>query len=602
MSDADSSRTPSPIIPQINISHTAAANIAKATSTNDSSFQLYLDPLWSNEEYTRETPLDSWRSKRASSSQAPSFSIHQPVDEPEPSAFDVQKEVADLLEKRDQFQKEGEKLFARLRKTATTIQIDSDSPVGSLGAAYYDIEGGADNEANSDDSDYSEPDFADGDMDEVARVVNVEDYEYVPEASPTPYEATPQPELEGTIYIGGPAPEDIEPGSKVKPGQPRVRTVLKGEEKQRADDVLKKTTPEDRSIRTLLSLENLIECKFLKEGVGLSPEAGPSNAKKPSRKRKEQEASSSFIEIVNEDMSQKSGKLPPFMAKSKVKKVPPKPKAHAELQVDTTKTPLSEKDLADRDAQIIQDRIHGASGSKRQRTDDSTLHPPKNPTTPATMSQHLFGMLGSMFAGEKEPETWWKAPPEDNATAITRCLAEAFIRQASHTKAFNKLNASNKELDMKNKVLMFQKEEDKRSLEKTYKADLEAKEDELKKSTAEVEKLASELKVAKETQQKMEGDVAKLRALEEEVTKLRSDLKVAQAEVATAAEEGMAKGSVEFMKDFIRKIPDFDWERLGPGNTDFAATLRKEIEDEDAEEERLAAEAAKVNQDAPPPS
>lgn len=72
----------------------------------------------------------------------------------------------------------------------------------SLGGAYYDLEGGGDNEANSDDTDYEEPSFVDGDLDEVSRVVIFEDYTYVPKASPATYVSTPQTELEGVIYVG----------------------------------------------------------------------------------------------------------------------------------------------------------------------------------------------------------------------------------------------------------------------------------------------------------------------------------------------------------------------------------------------------------------
>lgn len=73
--------------------------------------------------------------------------------------------------------------------------------------------------------------------------------------------------------------------------------------------------------------------------------------------------------------------------------------------------------------------------------------------------------------------------------------------------------------------------------------------------------------------------------------KLKSDLEAAKTELATAEETFLLKGQVVFMKEFIRKIPTFDWDQLRPGNADFAKILRKEIEDEDADEARLAEEA-----------
>lgn len=48
-------------------------------------------------------------------------------------------------------------------------------------------EGGSDNEAlDSDDDNYEEPEFANGDLDEVSKIINVCDYDYIQEASPRP--------------------------------------------------------------------------------------------------------------------------------------------------------------------------------------------------------------------------------------------------------------------------------------------------------------------------------------------------------------------------------------------------------------------------------
>ncbi|KAK1353165.1 hypothetical protein POM88_053003 [Heracleum sosnowskyi] len=429
------SRTPAPI-PHIQISEKVAANIVKAASTSDGSFKLYLDPLWSNEEYTREMHLSSWTSKCPSGSQSQS----------------VEATPSEVMPR------------CTATENKTPITIDFDSSVESSGDAYYDLEGGGDNEVNSDDINYEEPSFADGDLDEMARV----------------------------------------------------------------------------------------EC------VGLSPEAGPSYARRASRKRKlREDASSSHVNITDEeDISQKSGKggLPSFILKNKsgvAKKSVSQPQAHAKKP----KNPLNEHEVAERDAQIIQARIQGTVEdhvSKRQRKDGSSLQALKASVT-ATMTQHLFGTLGSKYAGESEPSNWWKAKPNENATALTKCLAEAFIRQSAHTKSFNKLSSSHIQLEKKIKVLEFKLEEDKKSLKKTYKSDLEAKDEELKKSATKVARLTAELKESKEAKEKMEADVARL----------NSELEIAKAEKAAAVEESLAKGPVEFMKEFIRKIPDFDWERLG---------------------------------------
>lgn len=77
---------------------------------------------------------------------------------------------------------------------------------------------------------------------------------------------------------------------------------MEGDEKHRADEVLTKSTKVERNIRTLLSLENLIECGFLKEGVGATPEAGPSSARRASRKRRvREEASSSYVDVPEDE-------------------------------------------------------------------------------------------------------------------------------------------------------------------------------------------------------------------------------------------------------------------------------------------------------------
>lgn len=223
MSNTDSSRTPSPVL-NVLIREKAASNIARAASTSDSSFKLYMDPAWSNEEYTREIPLSSWRTKRPSPSQnqsidIPSSSRDQPIDVSK-SAAEMQKEVDELIQKGKEIFSGVPKLLSPLKThfLENPIEIISDSSVDSLGEAYYDLKGGGDNEVNSDDTDYEEPSSDDGDLDEVSRVINFEDYLYVPEASPEAYVPTPQPKLEGTIFIGGPRPEEIETGSNVKPG------------------------------------------------------------------------------------------------------------------------------------------------------------------------------------------------------------------------------------------------------------------------------------------------------------------------------------------------------------------------------------------------
>lgn len=94
------------------------------------------------------------------------------------------------------------------------ITVNNESLTDSLDKTYYYIveehesflyEGRADNEApNSDNDDYEDPDFADGDLNEVNKIITVCDYNYIPEVSTWPFVPIPQPEVEGIIYVGGP--------------------------------------------------------------------------------------------------------------------------------------------------------------------------------------------------------------------------------------------------------------------------------------------------------------------------------------------------------------------------------------------------------------
>lgn len=73
------------------------------------------------------------------------------------------------------------------------ITVNNESLTDSLDKTYYYIveehesflyEGRADNEApNSDNDDYEDPDFADGDLNEVNKIITVCDYNYIPEVS-----------------------------------------------------------------------------------------------------------------------------------------------------------------------------------------------------------------------------------------------------------------------------------------------------------------------------------------------------------------------------------------------------------------------------------
>lgn len=51
---------------------------------------------------------------------------------------------------------------------------------------------------------FATPEATDQELEEVTRVVNLCNYDYIPEESEVPYIVTPQPELEGPIILGPP--------------------------------------------------------------------------------------------------------------------------------------------------------------------------------------------------------------------------------------------------------------------------------------------------------------------------------------------------------------------------------------------------------------
>lgn len=81
-----------------------------------------------------------------------------------------------------------------------------------------------------------------------------------------------------------------------------------------------------------------------------------------------------------------------------------------------------------------------------------------------------------------------------------------------------------------------------------------------------------------------------IQKLEASIINLKTQLEATSATSDEVKAEFIAQGKIKFMKGFIKKIPDFDWDHLGPGNKEFAEHLKEEI----TEEGSLRAEAARV--------
>ncbi|KAK1369788.1 hypothetical protein POM88_035880 [Heracleum sosnowskyi] len=183
----------------------------------------------------------------------------------------------------------------------------------SLGDAYHDLranpgshrlKGGADNEINSDDDDYEEPDFADGDLDEVSREINVTDYDYAPEASPNPYHPTPQPELEGVIYVGGPPPNEDESSSSARPGSPRELACM-------SHKTVIAPFLNDYEEMNDITPPTKITSKLVPSNTPLLPKSSGTVADPSSKKRTEVEGSLAEDRTAKKQRSTKDNVIPP---------------------------------------------------------------------------------------------------------------------------------------------------------------------------------------------------------------------------------------------------------------------------------------------------
>lgn len=144
--------------------------------------------------------------------------------------------------------------------------------------------------------------------------------------------------------------------------------------------------------------------------------------------------------------------------------------APPQKNLEHTKDPRFE-----RDAEVIRQRTQGTTDenpSKKARKEVLTLPIPKSPAAP-TPVHHLFAKYGHLNVSEVECTSWIGAGLEENADSVTKCLSEAFIRQASHIKELKNTLFTNARLDKEVKFLKFKLEEDRRSLMETHKLTLE---------------------------------------------------------------------------------------------------------------------------------
>lgn len=228
--------------------------------------------------------------------------------------------------------------------------------------------------------------------------------------------------------------------------------------------------------------------------------------------------------------------------------------------------------------------------------------PTKRPRTVSTIPPSTSGSVGKDFvrlATAAVPETdlavWDKRSLEDSSAAATRALGEAFFHQVKHEKEIRHLGSQVRKLQ--NSVTIH------KSREQAAKDEADQVIVKMKLSHRdETKQLNDELRGFKAAADKAREDHAadlisfnaRIAELQARVVELEAgDVTVHLSPTASQIQDAEARGSVNFMKSFMEHIPDFDWSQMGAPTAEFAAQLKKEMEEE-------AAAAAKRAEDGTP--
>lgn len=283
-------------------------------------------------------------------------------------------------------------------------------------------------------------------------------------------------------------------------------------------------------------------------------------------------------------MSGKGNRRPPFCTRNK--EIPTKP--------STTSPPKKTNDLPppSATAKVAPQPSQTKANPEDHVSKRHKIGPLPQVSKPAdtTPVHHLYAKHGYTHATEAECTEWVGAELIENSEAVSKCLAEGFIRQASHLRELKQVVFANDRLEKELKSLKAKAEQEKKLMAENYQRVLQTEtaslRSELKKINDEKAALHKGLNEAEQHEEELK------KTHMEELAKLKEEIATAQAN----REDIEVAAQADFMKSFIRKIPNFDWSQLGPGNAEYAADLCKEIEEEDAKEAaRLATEAAKVN-------
>lgn len=307
------------------------------------------------------------------------------------------------------------------------------------------------------------------------------------------------------------------------------------------------------------------------------------------------------------DMSTSNMKPPPFVEDDEIAGAVPVVVTPSKGQTVTPSAATTQQSVPQhKEVEVARDPPK-RNEHDRDRRDDPLLKKPRlnkdgMPPPPPNPAVILCGRLAHANISEAEAHVWSSASLDANNTALTKIMCEAFVRQASHAKEIKGLASLNAKLLKENQVLKFKVnsvEEEKRELCETYKEIVKLELGGLRKELCEEKtkttllgvKVASLEKALEEAKLLAEAEA---KSREDEVASLTAQLEAAPDEVFR--KELLIQGQVKFMKSFIRKLPDFDWNLLGAATAGYAEDLKMQMAKEaarkaqEAEELRLASE------------
>ena len=294
-------------------------------------------------------------------------------------------------------------------------------------------------------------------------------------------------------------------------------------------------------------------------------------------------------------MSRNARAPPPFSSGNRAPLAAPKAKATLSIKYQQKMVPSrivlkddrvdpSKKWSTDAEGREADPKKHRA-GKEVVGTKDSRLPPPPPPNAIANM----FAKLGHSSANEADMNAWATSSMEDNNATITRAAADLFFRQANRHKYMRALIANQKEIVREVKIYKTKAE----SVVEEMKSMANAHTLELAKAASTISGLEKKLQdVEKEREIDIDKHVEFLKTLQACIAGMEEKHKETSSREEASFRDGEANGQVVFMKAFMKQVPDFDWGLLSEATKTYAADLQLEIEEETAQDLKVAEEEA----------